>query len=363
MNHTYAARTTYPPTLPALGDFPDPGACVRADPSQRGTSTAPRDAPSQLAREVRHGLQSRPRSLKPWMLYDEAGSHLFEQITCLPEYYPTRTERTLLTSHADAILSSVYDGPEPLRIVEFGAGSAAKTCMLLSAAARKNIDVVYMPLDVSEEALEMACSNVGSAFPQVLLEPLVVNYVDTPPQIEPFDGRTLALYLGTSIGNFTPKESSPILRNLAAQLDPGDAFLLGADLVKEEPTLIAAYDDCQGVTAAFNLNLLNRLNRELDADFDLTGFAHRARWNPVESRMEMHLESLRRQSVSIPKLGLELDFFRGETIHTENSYKFTDQTLGDLLSASGFQIETTWKDPRRWYALTLNRRCKWDLLD
>ncbi|SEF79824.1 dimethylhistidine N-methyltransferase [Bryocella elongata] len=363
MNNAYTARTTYPPTLPALSNFPDSGAFVRVDPSQEGTPPAPRDVASQLAMEVRNGLQSRPRSLKPWMLYDEAGSHLFEQITSLPEYYPTRTERTLLAGHADAILSSVFDGPQPLRIVELGAGSAAKTCMLLSAAARKNIDVIYMPLDVSAEALEMACSNVESAFPHVLLEPLVVNYVDTPPQLEPFDGRTLALYLGTSIGNFTPKESQPILRNLAAQLDHGDALLLGTDLVKEEPTLIAAYDDCQGVTAAFNLNILNRLNRELDADFDLMGFRHRALWNPLESRMEMHLESLRRQTVSVRQLGLELDFLRGETIHTENSYKFTDQTLGDLLSAAGFQIETTWKDPRRWYALTLNRRCKWDRLD
>jgi L-histidine Nalpha-methyltransferase len=215
-----------------------------------------------------------------------------------------------------------------------------------------------MPLDVSAEALDFACQNIHKSFPKVGLEPLVVNYVDSPPQLEKFDGPTLALYLGTSIGNFTPKESQSILRNLGSQLGSNDAFLLGTDLVKDESTLVAAYQDHQGVTAAFNLNLLHRLNRELDANFNPSCFRHCARWNSIESRIEMHLESTCSQSIQIPAASLELYFRPGETIHTENSYKFTDQTLGALLSDSRFTPEMTWKDPRQWYALTLSRTCE-----
>ena len=171
----------------------------------------------------------------------------------------------------------------------------------------------------------------------MLLEPVVVNYVNSPPRLEEFDGTTLALYLGSSIGNFTPQESRTILRNIGSQLRSGDALVLGTDLVKEESTLIAAYDDNEGVTAAFNLNVLNRLNNELGADFDPAGFRHRARWNSVASRIEMHLECVRDQCVQIASAELELHFREGETIHTENSYKFTDNTLDAILSDSGLQ--------------------------
>ncbi|HEY1577122.1 MAG TPA: L-histidine N(alpha)-methyltransferase [Terracidiphilus sp.] len=159
------------------------------------------------------------------------------------------------------------------------------------------------------------------------------------------------------MGNFTPTESRTILRNLCIQLGSHDAFLLGTDLVKEESTLVAAYQDIQGVTAAFNLNILHRLNRELDANFDHSSFRHCARWNSLESRIEMHLESTSNQVIQIPAAGLELDFRAGETIHTENSYKFTDETLGALLVDSGFAPDLTWKDAREWYALTLSRTC------
>ncbi len=316
------------------------------------------DARTELIREVLDGLRSRPRTLKPWILYDDLGSRLFEQITDLPEYYPTRTERSLLSRHANAIVASVTDGSQPLRVVELGAGSASKTCLLLAAATRLHLDVVYMPLDVSGDALDLACTNIQNSFPEVLIEPMVVNYVDSPPQLEEFEGSTLALYLGTSIGNFTPTESRTILRNLGSQLTRQDAFLLGTDLVKDESSLIAAYQDSQGVTAAFNLNILNRLNRELDADFDLSGFRHCARWNSFESRIEMHLESTRSQAIQIPAAGLKLDFRTGETIHTENSYKFTDETIRALLFDSGFAPQMTWKDARQWYALTLSHTCE-----
>ena len=320
-------------------------------------------ARTELIREVQNGLQSRPRSLKPWMLYDEFGSRLFEQITALSEYYPTRTERSLLERRTDAIVASACADSQPLRVVELGAGTASKTCLLLAAAVRKRIEVIYMPLDVSADALEIACRGIESAFPEVLLEPVVVNYVDSPPKLEDFDGSTLALYLGSSIGNFMPQESRTILRNIGSQLRNGDALVLGTDLVKEESILIAAYDDNEGVTAAFNLNVLNRLNNELGADFDPAGFRHRARWNPVASRIEMHLECVRDQYVEIASAELELHFREGETIHTENSYKFTDNTLDALLSDSGFKIESTWKDERSWYAVTLSRRLDEDQCD
>jgi len=189
----------------------------------------------------------------------------------------------------------------------------------------------------------------------VQVEPVVINYVNSPPQLEEFDGSTLALCLGSSIGNFLPEEARTILRNLCSQLRSEDALVLGADLVKDETTLVAAYDDDEGVTAAFNLNILRRLNHELGADFDLAGFRHRARWNALDSRIEMHLESRRRQVVRIAAADMDLYFSDGETIHTENSYKFTGATLSALLLDSGFKSARTWKDERNWYALTLNR--------
>jgi L-histidine N-alpha-methyltransferase len=310
----------------------------------------------ELIRDVQAGLYSRPRSLKPWIFYDELGSELFERITTLPEYYPTRTERSLLESQADAIVASACSGSQRLRIVELGAGTASKTCLLLAAAARRQVDVVYMPLDVSADALEIACPHVERRFPAVLVEPVVVNYVSSPPQLEEFDGPTLALYLGSSIGKFQPEESRTILRNLGSQLRSADVLLLGTDLAKDKQTLVAAYDDDEGVTAEFNLNILNRLNRELGADFDPAGFRHCVRWNPVESRIEMHLESVRDQYVRIADAELLLHFRAGETIHTESSYKFTDELLGALLIDSGFAAQHTWRDARDWYSLTLSRR-------
>ena len=307
-----------------------------------------------LTREVRRGLITRPRSLSPWMFYDAEGSRLFERITTLPEYYPTRTERAILAGNADAIIASAHsDRSLPLRLVELGAGTASKTCILLEAASRVSDDVAYVPVDVCPDALELACQNVACALPEVRIQPIVRNYVTHPLQLEPFDGTTLALYIGTSIGNFSPEEARLILRNLCSQLQSRDALLLGTDMVKDERTLLAAYDDREGITAAFNLNILDRLNRELGANFDPTCFRHRALWNSVESRIEMHLESTQKQHVSIEHADLEVHLMRRETIHTENSYKFTDEGIRTLLGDVGFGITGAWKDCRGWYTLTL----------
>jgi len=189
--------------------------------------------------------------------------------------------------------------------------------------------------------------------PDVQLQPMVANYVTHPPKLERFHGTTLAMYIGSSIGNFSPEEARSILRNLRSELRPGDALLLGTDMVKDEATLVRAYDDQDGVTAAFNLNVLHRLNRELGANFDTGCFRHRARWNRVESRIEMHLESTCDQRVTIPAAQLSIPFAAFETIHTENSYKFSHRMLGALLHDAGFTIGQTWTDPLQWYALTL----------
>jgi uncharacterized SAM-dependent methyltransferase len=194
---------------------------------------------------------------------------------------------------------------------------------------------------------------VECALPEVRVQPVVRNYVTHPLQLEPFHGTTLALYIGTSIGNFSPEEARLILRNLRAQLQTGDALLLGTDMVKDEPTLLAAYDDFDGVTAAFNLNILRRLNRELGANFDASRFRHCVRWNSIESRIEMHLESKQEQDVTIEDADLDLHFLPRETIHTESSYKFTDDSIRSLLEEAGFEIRGGWKDSRDWYTLTL----------
>src|SRR5579862_2113611 len=312
------------------------------------------DTREALIDEVWRGLRKRPRSLVPWMLYDSEGSRLFECITTLPEYYPTRTERDILAKYAEAIITAAgSDYSQPLRLLELGAGTASKTGILLRAATRLRNEVSYLPVDVSPDALDAACDGIGRLLPDVQLEPMVANYVTHPPKLERFHGATLAMYIGSSIGNFSPEEACTILRNLRSELRAGDALLLGTDLVKDEATLVRAYDDRRGVTAAFNLNILRRLNRELGANFDTGCFRHRARWNRAESRIEMHLESTRDQCVNIPAAELSLQFAAFETIHTENSYKFTWKTLGALLDDAGFTIEQTWTDPLQWYAVTL----------
>jgi L-histidine N-alpha-methyltransferase len=288
------------------------------------------------------------------MFYDAEGSRLFERITSPPEYYPARTERDILTNHAGAIITAAAsDSFRPLRLVELGAGTAAKTGILLEAAARRNGEVIYLPIDVSSDALRLACGNIAGMFPHIQLRPLVANYVTHPPRLDRFFGTTLAVYIGSSIGNFSPEGARIILRNLRSELKTGDALLLGTDMVKDEATLVRAYDDTDGVTAAFNLNLLHRLNRELGANFDADSFRHRACWNRSDSRVEMHLESTCDQRVCIPAARLDIPFAAFETIHTENSYKFNEKALCALLEDAGFAAKRTWMDRRQWYSLTL----------
>ena len=316
------------------------------------------EAVDAIANAARTGLSTVPKTLPPGLFYDEVGAPLFEQNTELPEYYLTRTERAILASHADEILSIVA---AETTFVELGAGTATKTGLLIEAATRRQAGVFYQPIDVSATALDEAREHLVTAIPGLTVRPQLANYVTEPIQVEREAHRkVLALYIGSSIGNFSPKEARAVLANLRSQLQPGDFLLLGTDLApgpkKSVASLLAAYDDAQGVTAAFNLNILARLNRELDANFDLDKFQHQSRWNAADSRMEMHLVSASTQTVYIPAntagRALTLQFAPGETIHTENSYKFTPESLHTLLSPC-FRPVRRFEDIAARFAVTL----------
>ncbi|HZL29158.1 MAG TPA: L-histidine N(alpha)-methyltransferase [Acidobacteriaceae bacterium] len=299
------------------------------------------------------GLTAPRKTLPPWLFYDRRGSQLFEQITELPEYYLTRTERAILAQYAPEIPSLLIAA---VTVAELGAGSASKTGILLQEFAASQSGLLYQPIDISPSALDEAAVSLRAAIPGLTVQPQVANYItDRYTIARPEDHIVLALYIGSSIGNFAPPEAAAILRNLRGHLQPGDALLLGADLAPGErksiATLLAAYDDAAGVTAAFNKNILVRLNRELDANFDIDAFAHRARWNAAESRIEMHLESLIAQTARVA--GEDIVFARGETIHTENSYKFTADRLATLLAGSGFSIDHVMHDDDHRFAVTL----------
>ena len=325
---------------------------------------------SRLASTVRDGLSAYPKRLPPWLFYDETGSRLFDEITERPEYYPTRTERGILAANADRIMAlaterprgsaqqsrgrSANKKPAHLRITELGAGSADNTRLLLAAAVASQGTVLYEPVDVSPSALETAKDRIEREIAGVAVSPQVMDYTHEF-EFAPTCDRRLVLYIGSSIGNFDPWQADEFLRGVRSGLKSGDGLLLGVDLVKDEPTLLAAYDDFAGVTADFNLNLLARLNRELGANFDLESFEHRAVWNAHESRIEMHLESRIAQQVWIEGLDLAVKFAAGETIHTENSYKYRPEQVEAMLAAAGFTPAETWMDPQGWFAVCLGR--------
>jgi L-histidine N-alpha-methyltransferase len=309
----------------------------------------------KIASAVYEGLMSRPKWLPSWLFYDAAGSRLFDEITRIPEYYVTRTERAILIQHAAEIVARA-SGASALRIVELGAGSADKTRLVLNAALERQDTVFYEPVDVSASALVEAQMRIEDELPNVLVCPRVQDYTqDLELDATLPSERRLLMYIGSSIGNFEPGESMLLLERVRAAMDPGDCFLLGVDLVKDEAILHAAYDDAGGVTAAFNRNILVRLNRDLDGDFDPVTFVHRAVWNPAESRMEMHLVSAKDQQIWLPGIDVRVQFREGESIHTENSYKYRPGEAEALLKKAGFEPEMTWMDERGWFAVVLAR--------
>lgn len=292
-----------------------------------------------FAQDLVAGL--RARRVAPKWFYDAEGSRLFERICETPEYYPTRTELALLDRHAPAFAALIGPGAE---IVEFGAGASRKVRVLLDAlpAPRR-----FVPVDISGEHLGAAAAALRADYPGLQVQPVVGDFTQRLDLPAPA-GRRVGFYPGSSIGNFDPAEAEALLRRFAGWLD-GGGLLIGVDLVKEPAELHAAYNDAAGVTAAFNLNLFARANRELGADFDLSGWAHSAFYNPPLQRIEMHLVSRREQSVAVA--GARFDFAEGESVHTENSYKYTVEGFQALARRAGFEPDAVWVDAQRRFAL------------
>jgi len=299
---------------------------------------------SEFGREMQTGLARSPRSISPKFFYDAAGSQLFDRICELPEYYPTRTELRILGECAAEIAGQIGPNAE---IVEFGAGSLTKVRLLLDALETPKR---YLPIDISGEHLEAAAERLKADYPDLAIQPIAADY--TMPLVLPApmagSGRRVGFFPGSTIGNFEPDEALAFLQ-LAARMLRGGGLLIGVDLVKDPARLHAAYNDAQGVTAEFNLNLLRRANAELDAGFDLDGFSHAAFYNAPHRRIEMHLVSRRAQSVYLN--GQEFAFEEGETIHTEYSHKFTVEGLRALAVRAGFRAGAVWTDPERLFSV------------
>ena len=298
------------------------------------------------------GLKSNPKRLPSRLFYDETGSALFERITESPEYYLTRIERAIFSQFAEEILEKAGRG---LTLIELGAGTASKTELLIAALLRRQMSATFYPIDLSRTALQIAEDTLKGKFPGLTVRPLVGDYSTVLSNLKTVHGQKLVLYIGSSIGNYEPEQAIEVLSHIRRSLSPGDAVLLGTDMVKLKNVLRAAYNDPEGVTARFNLNILARINRELGGDFDLAAFRHVAVWNATQMRIEMHLESLRQQRVTIADLDTAFELRKGENIHTENSYKFTPEQVKQLLTSAGFELEAAWTDPQKWFAVNLAR--------
>ncbi|HXG59258.1 MAG TPA: L-histidine N(alpha)-methyltransferase [Thermoanaerobaculia bacterium] len=309
-----------------------------------------RGGTGDFAESVRRGLTSKPKSLEPRFFYDPLGSALFDAICHLPEYYVTRAEWEVLSSRAEEIVTAAG---LPDRIIEIGSGSARKTRLLLDALASRKPAFEYVPIDIDAATLTAAGRLLLQDFPSMTITAVAADFRDPSHALAGLPrspGRTLVLFLGSTIGNLDPGAAVAMLQNTRRLLAPGDALLLGADLRKPKAVLEPAYDDPLGVTAAFNLNLLQRINRELGGHFRLLAFSHLAFFNEEESRIEMHLVSRERQSVAIDALGITVPFEEGESIHTENSYKYDDVMMDRFARESHFEPRRTWFDSHRWFA-------------
>ena len=308
-----------------------------------------------FASDVRAGLTRKAKALPPKYFYDELGSRLFEAICFLPEYYLTRAEGEILQTNASEIISAIEG---PVRLLELGSGSAEKTRYLIEALLANQPQLHYLPVDISDSSLELASQRLLRLYPGLRITAFAADYftalqalaarVPTDP-----NSHTVAVFLGSNIGNFGRDESREFLHAVRKLLRPQDSLLLGADLKKSMDILIPAYDDSLGVTAAFNLNLLSRINRELDGDFDVKKFHHSAVYNDELGRIEIHLVSKERQVVRIRAIDLEIEFEKGETIRTENSYKFDLDQLAGIAKDTGFLLTKSWFDRAHLFSFNL----------
>jgi L-histidine N-alpha-methyltransferase len=311
----------------------------------------------QFARDVELGLSGTSKFLHPKYFYDALGSRLFELITQQPEYYPTRVEASILRECAPKIASLMGD---EVSLVELGSGSSVKTTILLDSLLEESDRTHYVPIDISPSILRETADRLDARYPDLGVTPIASQYesgLEKASALVSEDAsvpdRMLVLFLGSSIGNMEPEEALDFLTRIRESLAHEDALLIGLDLVKDRDVLEAAYNDAAGVTARFNLNILGRINRELEASFDLDRFSHRAFFNETESRIEMHLLSETDQRVRVGALGQSFDFAREETIHTESSHKYTRAWIEEWAARTGFRVQELFTDERSWFALAL----------
>jgi L-histidine N-alpha-methyltransferase len=309
----------------------------------------PVDAGAALRADVLAGLTERPKTLTPRWFYDERGSALFDEITRLPEYYPTRTERALLVAHAGDIAAA--SGADTL--VELGSGTSEKSRLLIEALVGRGTLRRFVPVDVDPSVLRAAGAAITAEHPDIAVDAVVADFTTHLDEL-PRGGRRLVAFLGSTIGNLEPGPRAEFLASLAGTLDPGDSFLLGTDLVKDAGRLVRAYDDPGGVTAAFNRNVLAVLDRELDADFDLDAFEHVALWDDEHEWIEMRLRSRQAQVVHLAALDLEVDFDAGEELRTEVSAKFRRAGIEHELAAAGLHLTHWWTDEAGDFAVSLS---------
>lgn len=309
------------------------------------------DLDKTLRRDVAEGLTSRPKQLPPKWFYDAHGSALFEEITRLPEYYPTRAEREILARHVDEIAVAA----DASALIELGSGSGLKTRLLLDALSRHRGLTRFVPVDVSGDFLAESAAALAESYPRTDVHAVVGDFEEHLGflPVSESGGRQLLAVLGSTIGNQVPDRRAVFLREVHGVLDTGDRLLLGADLVKDPDRLVAAYDDAQGITAAFDRNVLTVINRELGADFDTDAFDHVARWNAEQEWIEMRLRSRRDQTVRVADLDLAVDFAEGEEMLTEISAKFRREGLSEELGTAGFTPEHWWTDPEGDFTLVL----------
>ena len=310
--------------------------------------TQPTDSRAQLLEDVHHGFTAYRKHLPSQYFYDARGSELFEEITHLPEYYLTRAEIEILEDHADEIMQRV----EPHEVIELGSGSSRKTQILIEAMHDVGSGNTYVPIDVSESALNDAAMALCDDYSWLKIDALVGDYMADLNKV-PRHGRRLIVFLGSTIGNYVPTLRYALLRTVASALDPGDALLLGVDLVKDEPSMIAAYSDASGITAEFNLNILRIINRELGADIPLDAFEHMTRFDTQFSCIASSLRAKRETTANIKALDLAVTFLEGEEIHTEVSCKFTREQVVHDFGAAGLKLDSWLTDSEQRFALAL----------
>jgi len=303
-----------------------------------------------FAQELSSSLDQKQKSIHPKFFYDEKGSYLFKKICTLPEYYISRTEVALLRQLEEKLLNYLNGD---FRLVELGSGSSTKTRILIDILEKSQKHIEYFPIDISN-ILRESCKELHDDYKNLCITGIIDDYEPALELVKNYDDKNnLIVFLGSSFGNYDPNTGLGLLQKINSLMKSGDLFLLGLDLTKDETVLEKAYNDSQGITAQFNLNILSRINSELDANFDINKFVHHAVYNKNQNRIEMYLRSLEKQIVNIPKADLVLEVKKDELIHTENSFKFTISQIKEMSAISNFQIQDMWCDEKRYFGLVL----------